>query len=552
MRLIFKSALRSAIEMVAGLHRRQPMLALSALLLAGILCGYQIGFWPLPAAVALCCVAGAFFLQQSPLRNAFVFLMFFCLGWLVSARDLDGRRHEARLLADAPKQQYLCRVGPSVIVAPLRGKSARFSFSAINFRSADGAVKCRHMPVTIDWYGAREAELGLAPRPGEEWSFTGKCKVRKGRNGLMEITVSTGVERSAKVAESDSGTWQARIAAARRQAAKRLTIGIEDWGAVPALVQAMLLGSRSEMSREMRRVFADSGTIHVFAISGLHIAFVTGLLVMAVRLLGVQRHYWGVYVAPLLIFYTVAVGARPSAVRACVMAILYLSAALLGRRPNVLAALTVTALAVHVFRPWLVFEAGNILSFAVMGGLVVFCGPFMERLHKLCGIARFEQDARLLAAAGETHRASRLRARKSVVLFFVDSFAVSLAAWISSVPLTAFYFGRFTPGGLLANLVVAPCAFLIVMSGFLGLLSSFVSVEVASCFNNAAGFFTWMMMRTAEVTARFPGGNFHVRKWEAWMVGLWFAGLALLAMRLHTAGRDSGLNWVKDAAEGGT
>ncbi len=536
---------------MSGLYRRQPLLTLAALLLAGIVCGYRTGFWPISAAGVFICGAGAVFLRRALWRRLFVLTLFFCVGWLLSARDLDGRRNEARILEAAPKQRYLCCVGPRVTVSPLRGRSARFSFSATNFRSADKVLKCRYTPVTVDWYGSRDAEDAQAPRAGEEWMLTGKGRVRKGRNGLTKIFVSTGAERSSRLSGADSGTWQARIAAARRHAAKRLMIGIEDWGAVSPLIQAMLLGNRNEMSREMRRIFADSGTIHVFAISGLHIAFVAGLLVIAVRLLGFQRPYWGVFVVPLLIFYTVATGARPSAVRACIMAFLFLSAALFGRRPSALAALAGTALVVHVFCPWLVFEVGNILSFVVMGGLVAFCGPFREIAHRSCGIAKIEEKARLLEAAGEKLRARRVRSFKKFVQFFADSFAVSLAAWISSVPLTAYYFGRFTPGGLLANLVVAPCAFLIVMAGFLGLLSSFFCTGMAACFNNAAGFFTWVMTRTAYFTAKFPGGNFHVRKWELWIVGLWFAGLAVLALWLHTAGRDTGMSWLETAAEGG-
>ncbi len=525
------------------------MLVLTALSLAGIAVGYRVGFWTLAAAGVCGCGSGAVFSRRMRWRHAFVPLLFFCLGWFVSARDLEGRRREARILDESQSREFICRVGPEVTVTPWRGKAARYSFRAVDFRSADGAIKCRHMPVTVEWYGAREALGARAPQSGEQWSLSGKGRVRKGRNGLLKMVVSTGEERASKIADADSGSWQSRIAAARRQAARRLAIGIGDWGSVPGLIQAILLGLRNEMPRATRRIFADSGTIHVFAISGLHIAFVAGLLVMAVRLTGVQRHYWCVVVAPLLIFYTVATGARPSAVRACVMAILYLSASLLRRRPNSVAALAGTALVVHLIQPWLVFEAGSTLSFVVMGGLVVFCRPFSKIMHRICGLEKAEATARLLGAADEKRRARLARFRKEVLRFFADSFAVSLSAWIASVPLTAFYFGRFTPGGLLANLVVVPCASLIVMAGFMGLLSSFVGSGLAACFNNAAGLFTVVMVRTAEITAKLPGGNFIVRKWEPWMVGLWFAGLAVLALWMHKVVRDDGMSWYGEAAE---
>ena len=549
MRRKLQKILRPAVETVSGMHERQPMLALAALTLAGIACGYRAGHWPLPAAGVCACCAAAVGFRRHFWRQAFVLPLFFCLGWFVSARDLDGRRLEARQADASLAREFRCRVGPEVKVSRRRGNAARHSFRAREFRSADGALRWRRMPVTVDWYGPRAARGKPVPRSGEEWTLWGKGRVREGRNGLPEMVVSTGEERSAKVADAHSGSWRARAAAARRQAAARLSIGIGDWGDVPTLIQAMLLGQRNDMPRATRRMFADSGTIHVFAISGLHIAFVAGLLTLLVRLTGVQRSYWVVIVAPMLIFYTVATGARPSAVRACIMAVLYLSAALFRRRPSALAALAGTALAVHLARPWLLFEVGNILSFVVMCGLVVFCGPFSKLARRACGLEKLDAAARLLEAAGEKRRARLARFKKGVLRFIADSFAVSLAAWISSVPLTAFYFGRFTPGGMIANLAVVPCASLIVAAGFLGLISSFVSSGLAACYNNAAGFFTVVMTRAAELTAKFPGGNFHVRKWEPWMVGLWFAGLAALALWLHTAGRDEGMSWFADGVE---
>lgn len=549
MRRRLQTILRSNVKTLSDLHARQPMLALMALALVGIALGYRTGCWPLPAAGICVCGAAAVFFRRSFWRQVFFLSLFFCLGWFVSALDLDGRRSEARQIEATQVREFRCRVGPEVTVSRRRGNSARYSFKAQGFMSADGALRWRRLPVRVDWYGARDAQGRQAPRSGEEWRLKGKGKVRKARNGLPELVVSTGEERSAKIRDADNISWQARTAAARRQASARIAIGIEGWGDVPVLIQAMLLGQRSEMPRATRRMFADSGTIHVFAISGLHIAFVAGLLVLLVRLTGVSRPYWVVIVAPLLIFYTVATGARPSAVRACVMAILYLSAPLFRRRPNALAALAGTALAVHLIRPWLLFDVGSILSFVVMGGLVMFCAPFIRIARRVCGLDKLDEKIRMFEAAGGKRRARRMRLKKGVLWFFVESFAVSLAAWLASVPLTLFYFGRFTPGGLLANLVVVPCASLIVTAGFMGLLSSFVSSGLAACYNNAAGFFTVVMTKTAEFTAKLPGGNFVVRKWEPWMVGMWFVGLAVLALWLHIPGRDEGMSWYEDVAE---
>jgi competence protein ComEC len=295
----------------------------------------------------------------------------------------------------------------------------------------------------------------------------------------------------------------------------------------------------------MRRVFANSGTIHVFAISGMNIALVAGLLIVVVSALGVPRPYWVVGLAPLLFFYTFASGAQPSAMRACLMAVLYFAAPLLGRRPSGSAALAGTALAVYAWTPALVFNIGCTLSFAVMGGLLAFCTPFCRYGRELCRVPALRRNARLYEQAGSPAAGLRLRWAAWGVSLLVDSMAVSVAAWLASLPLTAYYFGRFTPGGVVANLVIAPCAFLVMVAGCLGWAVSFVSAWCAAAFNHAAGFFTVIMVWTAEVTAACPWGNFNVSKWAPWQVGAWFLALAALALWLHTRRPADGLAWLE-------
>lgn len=481
----WRNSVAGAVEAVYRQHRRQPLVCAAALFLLGIVCGYRFGLWPVAAGAVVACGLLAALVSRDGLRRGAIILLVFQLGWSVAAWDLGGRRAESlRIRERVGRHSFVCRVGPEVVRRPLAGESVRFVFQGQRFGTEDGACKVRHLPVEVSWFGARDAAPEAVPRPGEVWRLTGSAKVRKGRNGLPALTVNTGEERSERVREADAGSWTARIERARRQAVRRVTAGIEDWGVVPALNQAMLLGNRYEMPPEMRRVFADSGTIHVFAISGLHIVLVAALLVMAVSLLGVPRPYWVVGVAPLLVFYTVATGARPSAIRACLMAILYFVAPLAGRRPSGVAALAGTALIVHAWQPWLVFDIGSVLSFAVMGGLVFFCRPFCAAARRACRVERLTCRERLYTAGGQRAAARRVRWLKAGVQFLADSFAVSLAAWLASVPLTAHYFGRFTPGGLFANLVITPCSFFIVVAGCLGMAASFVSAWAASCFNH--------------------------------------------------------------------
>jgi competence protein ComEC len=467
-------------------------------------------------------------------------------GWMLAALDREGCAEEARQFQELKKAQtFVCRVGSeNVTERPLRGLAVKVTFDAEAVEVEDSAFAVRRLPVQVAWFGA----AGHGPQPGERWRVRGKGTVRVRRNGTNYLLINTGEKQAARLAEADAASWRVRAEWTRRAAAHRVTAGIEDWGDIPALNQAMLLGSRHEMPANMRKVFVDSGTIHVFAISGLHIVLMAAVFSLAVSALGVPKKYWVLFMGPLLVFYTVMTGAQPSAVRACLMSVLYLFAPLVGRRPNGLAALAGTALILHAVKPSLVYNVGSVLSFTVMGGLVVFCRPFCDAGQRLCGVERLKERVRLLTAAGAVARAKRAGALTAAVKGLSDSFAVSLAAWLASVPLTAYYFGRFTPGGLFANLVIGPCSFCIVVAGCLGLAASYVSTWLASCFNHTAGFFIWIMVKTAELTVMCPGATEQIEKWPPWVVWAWFGTLLVFALWLHARPRrtEDGLAWLEE------
>ena len=539
------------VDTVMAQHRRQPLLAVAGLFILGIVCGYRLGAWPAAVGGAMVCSQVLVWWRGRPvLRTSVAAALVFLLGWSDAAYNDAGRSREAdRLKESEPRQTFVCRVGPEVVMTPMRGEAAKFTFRAEHLRNAEGKRMFRYLPVEVNWYGARQSEATLAPRPGEVWRLAGRANVKQGRDGRLALTVNTGEERAEKLTEADLGSWLVRISKARRQAAQRLVIGIDDWGVVPGLNTAMMLGCRNEIPRDMKRVFVNSGTIHVFAISGMNIALIAALLIVVVSAMGVPRPYWVLVVGPLLVFYTFASGAQPSAVRACLMALIYFAAPLFGRKPSGIAALSGTALLVYAYSPYLVYNIGCTLSFAVMGGLVVFCAPFCAVGRALCRVGLLEQRARLFKQAGSPAAERRVRCGIVVLSALIDTVAVSLAAWLASLPLSAYYFARFTPGGFFANLVIAPCAFLVMVGGSLGLAASFVSDWMASCFNHSAGFFTVIMIRTAEITVGYEWANFRITRWEPWMVWGWFIVLAACAVWLRVRRPADGLAWL-DGVDG--
>ena len=110
---------------------------------------------------------------------------------------------------------------------------------------------------------------------------------------------------------------------------------------------------------------------------------VAGILIFVLQVLGVSRVHWGLFLAPLLVGYTVAIGMPASAARAALMAIIYFSAPLLRRKADVLSSLALAALIILAVAPSQLFDLGFILSFVCVLGLIILCPLISDPLMKL-------------------------------------------------------------------------------------------------------------------------------------------------------------------------
>ncbi len=274
-------------------------------------------------------------------------------------------------------------------------------------------------------------------------------------------------------------------------------------------------------------MFLRTGTVHVFAISGLHVGLAAMLLLSALRSAGVSRTRAGFYLVPLLTIYTVITGLAASAVRALVMAVTYWTAPLLGRRPDARSALAAAAIVLLGFRPGQLAEPGFVYSFVIVAGLLALG----DRLARLAG-GRPRADP--AAAEPRGARAALGRVGRGAA----GLAAGSTAAWIASAPLTALFANLVSPVALVANPLAVPAAFLVVLCGALSLAFGAVAPWFSEVFNHAARVFIAALSAALGALDRVPGGHFFVAAppaaWVAWWYASW-AGVLLLRGRRRLA-----------------
>ena len=346
----------------------------------------------------------------------------------------------------------------------------------------------------------------VPPSPGEKWRCRGwlssnrKTTMPSGRFARRTLWIGDGMEFE-RVAEAGRFSAAALAAKCGRRLARNATMGLSRAPEIAAMNRAILLGRREDFPRMRRHSFAVAGTVHVFAISGLHVMMVAGLVKRLLnKVVPSSRVIWAacIVAAPC---YAVLTGMSPSAVRAAAMAVLWMAAPLLGRRPDSLAALSVTAIGVYAMHPERMFDVGCNLSFAVIFGIVV-CARWTKHNGFKFGRA-----------------------------------FVSTAAWAAGVPIAAHAFGRLAIGSLVANVVVVVAASMAVAIGFMGMAAGFVSPVLAAFFNGAAAGLTWAMAWISESLAGIPWLSRAVRPWTALECAAWY-GFWVLAMMFAENNRN--------------
>ncbi len=260
---------------------------------------------------------------------------------------------------------------------------------------------------------------------------------------------------------------------------------------------AMLLGRKSALSTEQSDRFRMSGTMHFFAISGLHIGVIATVLAQALLLLRVPSRVSPFIGLPLLWIYVETTGAAPSAVRAFLMVLFFWLSFAFRRQRSPLAALVASALFVLCLDPGQLWNIGFQLSYSVVLSILLLGLPLYAALKNR--IPRFSwlppEDR------NRAHRRYQASIDKLALLF-----AISFAAWLASTPLSAGIFGFIAPGAIVLNMLLVNLAALAIISGMLALASGLLGLgPLAAYINHAAWVLLASMDGIIDSALKVPG-----------------------------------------------
>lgn len=448
--------------MIPFLHK-YPFFRLAVPWMLGIYCGDRFSdsfsepLWGFLACILWACLSFLFyFSERYSWRWCFgVSLSLFCLagGWLSvnlqlkTAAETEFPKEEAvyRLrVNDFPEvreRTFLCRVWlkerhDSLGIHPVNKQ-------AILYFQRDSLSSRLQMGEEL-WVRSRISPP-VSARNFDEFDYA-RYLIRKGISGTGFVASGHWQFSECRKEKEGIATVLYRLAASYRTQIENLyrRLGIE--GDELAVLSALTLGDKTDLSESVRESYSVAGVSHVLALSGLHVGLLYALAFFLLRplLLGGQsgRFLRSLLLILLLWLFAFFTGLSPSVVRSAAMFSIWALADLCGRQSFSLNTLALTAWLMLLVRPVWLFDVGFQLSFAAVLSILLF-QPF---LYRLCPVR---------------HRAGT---------YLWGLVSVSVAAQLGTAPLVLFYFSRFSTHFLLTNLLVVPLVTLILYAAVVLLL----------------------------------------------------------------------------------
>jgi competence protein ComEC len=209
-----------------------------------------------------------------------------------------------------------------------------------------------------------------------------------------------------------------------------------------SLLEALMVGFTDDLDPVLLKSYADTGVIHIIAISGLHLALICHFLQIVLSQKGQNKYARWIKLLVMIVClwsYSLLSGASPSVIRAAGMFSITLFARNIFREATLYNILAASAFLLLCFDPFWIFDTGFQLSYAAVLSLGLFSKPIRD----------------LLPLQNKTLRA------------LWNATSVSIAAQILTTPISIYYFNRFPTYFLVANLLAVPLSSLILAGGIL-------------------------------------------------------------------------------------
>ncbi|MEM8528498.1 MAG: ComEC/Rec2 family competence protein [Bacteroidota bacterium] len=271
---------------------------------------------------------------------------------------------------------------------------------------------------------------------------------------------------------------------------------------------ALTLGYRGAISEEVRNAYANTGAIHILAVSGLHVGIIAMILFWILKVIPSYTFAQkclkaGIALSGIWLF-TLLTGASASVLRAATMFSFIIVGKYVQRNGTIYNSLAAAAFCSLLYNPYLLFQVGFQLSYLAVAGIVFF----QPKIHRLIYI----------------------KSRPLDYLWQITS--VSFAAQIAVFPISLYYFHQFPTYFWLSSMIVIPAAFIILLLAIFLFFSQLLLPIMSDIGGEILEGLLYVMNQIIFAIERLPFGLIE-GVWIAWYdVLFWYGFIAAITLVL--------------------
>lgn len=274
-----------------------------------------------------------------------------------------------------------------------------------------------------------------------------------------------------------------------------------------AIFTGLILGETSKVEEEVNDNFKIANISHVLAISGMHITYI----VLGIELLlkkGIGKRKTRIVTIIILVIYMFITGFSPSVVRASIMGIVMLISKLIHRKNDIWTSISLSLLILLVYNPFLILNVGLQLSYLGTIGIVCFNKNVYNFLRKL----------------KIRNKKIKYRINRKIILFMdkiKEILSVTLSAQIVILPILLFNFNilgiYFFISNILVSIIIGP----IIIVGFVCILISFISIEIAKILSIFMSVGIQILISISEIS-HLPFSKIYIPTPKVWQIIIYY------------------------------
>lgn len=289
--------------------------------------------------------------------------------------------------------------------------------------------------------------------------------------------------------------WAAEIQQGFRES---ITVGLDAESLAAKVILAVVIGEKAKDSLGLIRDFRESGTLHVFSVSGMHVMMLGSIIWFALKWAGVSRRAAIPVIIAAMFGYAWLAGNGPAAVRAAWMGAVFLGGFAFRRRTDLLNSLGVVLIASLLWDHRMIRMPGVQLSYGVVAAIGLGTAFVRQALAWMAADELYLPDSE----TGYWRRKWQGFRRN-----LAESFAVSTAASVGSAPLTAFHFGMVSPISVFATVALVPIVYALMGIALISVVLRPLSENAAIFLNRTNAHLANACAGTAGFFAGIPGAS---------------------------------------------